>query len=74
MYINIMNQINDCPFQLSFYSFDSDYWTLWIMESLLVLRFPPPIKLTVNDITEILLKVALSTKHPKTWITEGVMD
>jgi hypothetical protein len=24
-----------------------------------------PIKLTVNDITEILLKVALSTKHPK---------
>ena len=26
-----------------------------------VLRFPPPIKLTANDITEILLKVALNT-------------
>jgi hypothetical protein len=25
------------------------------------LRFPPPIKLTANDITEILLKVALNT-------------
>jgi len=27
---------------------------------LLVLRFPPPVKLTRHDITEILLKVALS--------------
>jgi hypothetical protein len=26
-----------------------------------VLRFPPPIKLTTNDIAEILLTVALST-------------
>ena len=28
---------------------------------LLVFRFPPPIKLTCHDITEILLKVALNT-------------
>jgi hypothetical protein len=33
---------------------------------LLVLRFPPPIKLTRRDITEILLKVALNTiNQPK---------
>jgi hypothetical protein len=30
-------------------------------EFVLVLRFPPPIKLTANDITGILLKVALNT-------------
>jgi hypothetical protein len=29
-----------------------------------VLRFPPPIKLTGHDITEILLKVALNTIKP----------
>ena len=38
---------------------DSDLWQ--VSEFVLVLRFPPPIKLTANDITEILLKVALNT-------------
>jgi hypothetical protein len=32
---------------------------------LLVLRFPPPIELTCNDITEILLKMALNTINQK---------
>ena len=33
----------------------------WVGGFLRVLRFPPPIKLTPHDITEILLSVALNT-------------
>jgi hypothetical protein len=40
--------------------FVSDLWQ--VGDFLQVLRFPPPIKLTANDITELLLKVALKKR------------
>jgi hypothetical protein len=36
-----------------------------------VLRFPPPIKLTANDIAEILLKVAFNTITLTPYLKEG---
>ena len=35
----------------------------WLAAGLDFLRFPPPIKLTCHNITEILLKVAINTIH-----------
>ena len=46
-------------YSIKHYVIKSDLWQ--VGGFLLILRFPPPIKLTRHDITEILLKVALNT-------------
>ena len=57
--------------QLNVIKFVSDLWQ--VDGFLQVLRFPPPIKLTAHDTTDILLKVVLNTINQTKPIISGII-